>query len=279
MFIDSERASWNMDPALLREDARRRGRGRDGCRRRSSWSHLYGQSADLDPILAACDALRRPADRGCRRGAGRDVQGARRRARSARVGVFSFNGNKIITTSGGGMLVSDDEALDRARAQAGHAGARSGAALPALRDRLQLPPQQRARGHRARPAAGARGPRRGAAANFDFYVRALGDVPGIAFMPEAPWGRHTRWLTTLTIDPAEFGADREAVRLALRAENIEARPVWKPMHLQPVFADCAHVGGGGRGGLFEQGLSLPSGSDLTDDDLARIVGVIRRCVR
>jgi pyridoxal phosphate-dependent aminotransferase EpsN len=93
-------------------------------------------------------------------------------------------------------------------------------------------------------------------------------------MPEAPWGRHTRWLTTLTIDPHEFGADRETVRLALAEENIEARPLWKPMHCQPVFANCRAVGGSVAESLFENGLCLPSGSNLTATDLARVVEVV-----
>lgn len=90
-------------------------------------------------------------------------------------------------------------------------------------------------------------------------------------------GRHTRWLTTLTIHPEEFGADREAVRLALEAENIEARPVWKPMHLQPVFRDCECAGGAVAGELYERGLCLPSGSNLTEAELERVAGVVRAC--
>jgi pyridoxal phosphate-dependent aminotransferase EpsN len=112
-------------------------------------------------------------------------------------------------------------------------------------------------------------------ANYDFYARALADMPGLTFMPEAPWGRHTRWLTTLTIDPARFGADREAVRVALERENIEARPVWKPMHLQPVFATFERRGGAVAEELFRDGLCLPSGSNLTPDERARVVEVIR----
>lgn len=112
---------------------------------------------------------------------------------------------------------------------------------------------------------------------FDFYHRALSDLPGLDFMPEAAWGRHTRWLTCIRIDPARFGADREAVRLALEARDIESRPVWKPMHLQPVFAGFDRIGGGVAEDLFRHGLCLPSGSSLTDDDLARVVDVIRAC--
>ena len=108
------------------------------------------------------------------------------------------------------------------------------------------------------------------------YRQALGDLPGIAFMPEAAWGRATRWLTCITVDPPGFGADREAIRLALEAEDIESRPLWKPMHLQPVFASCPVSGGAVAAGLFERGLCLPSGTSLTDADLARVADVVRR---
>ena len=110
---------------------------------------------------------------------------------------------------------------------------------------------------------------------FAFYHDALADLPGIAFMPEAPWGRGTRWLTVITVDPAQFGATREDIRLALEAENIEARPVWKPMHMQPVFHECEVVGGGVAEELFEHGLCLPSGSNLSETDLTRVVGAVR----
>src|SRR5690606_10509820 len=92
-------------------------------------------------------------------------------------------------------------------------------------------------------------------------------------MHEAPWGRHTRWLTCITIDPDEFGADREAVRLALEAANIESRPLWKPLHQQPVFAGCEVVGGAVAEDLFARGLCLPSGSDLAPADIERVIGV------
>jgi len=110
--------------------------------------------------------------------------------------------------------------------------------------------------------------------NYDFYVERIGRLPGIRFMPEASWGRHTRWLTCMTVDPSAFGTDREAIRLALEAQNIEARPVWKPLHMQPVFAECETIGGAVSEGLFEQGLCLPSGSSLTEGDLDRICSLI-----
>jgi len=112
--------------------------------------------------------------------------------------------------------------------------------------------------------------------NFAFYVAALGDLPGIEFMPEAPWGIHTRWLTTLTIDADAFGADPEGLRQTLDAAGIEARPVWKPMHLQPLYARCPVVGGAVAADLFARGLCLPSGSNLSEADLQRVAAAIRR---
>lgn len=112
--------------------------------------------------------------------------------------------------------------------------------------------------------------------NFEFYQRELGNLPGITFAQEMPWGRHTRWLTTLTIDADEFGVTREEVRLALEAENIEARPVWKPMHLQPVFAKYPVVGGEVANTLFTDGLCLPSGSQLSEEELGRVTNTIKQ---
>jgi dTDP-4-amino-4,6-dideoxygalactose transaminase len=274
VFVDSERTSWNMDPALLEALlAERAAAGR--VPRAIVLVHLYGQTADLEPLLASCAryGVRVVEDAA-------EALGATYRGRSAGTfgesAAFSFNGNKIITTSGGGMLVSDDAALvaharklaTQARDPAPHyehseigynyrmsnlVAAVGRAQLEVLDDRVVA---------RRR--------------NFDFYCRALGGLPGIAFMPEAPWGRHTRWLTTLTIDPARFGATRDDVRLALEAENIEARPVWKPMHLQPVFVRFESRGGEVAESLFRDGLCLPSGSALTEGDLQRVVDVVRR---
>jgi dTDP-4-amino-4,6-dideoxygalactose transaminase len=114
---------------------------------------------------------------------------------------------------------------------------------------------------------------------FDRYVEGLGALPGVEFMPEASCGRATRWLTCLTIDPARFGADREAVRLALEAENIEARPAWKPMHLQPVFAGARMFGGTVSERIFRDGLCLPSGSNLADADQNRVMSTVRATCR
>jgi len=111
---------------------------------------------------------------------------------------------------------------------------------------------------------------------FERYRQSLADLPGLSFAPEAPWGRHTRWLTCILIEPRDFGCDRETVRRALEAQNIEARPLWKPMHLQPLYAGCEAVGGAVSAHLFEQGLCLPSGSNLSHADQDRVIEIIRR---
>jgi len=276
VFIDSEESSWNMDPDLLATMLARRARlGR--LPKAVVVVHLYGQSANLEPILAACERYDVPVIEDAAEALGSSYHG-RTPGIFGKAGIFSFNGNKIITTSSGGMLVSNDgELIARARklatqardpaphyqhSEIGYNYRMSNVLAGIGRGQLQVLEE--------RVAARRR--------NFAFYQEMLGMVPGISFMPEAPWGRHTRWLTALNIDPVDFGATSEEVRLALEAENIEARPVWKPMHLQPVFADCEVAGGAVARKLFEHGLCLPSGSNLTERDLLRVVAVIRRLV-
>jgi len=273
VLIDSERSSWNMDPALLNEALEVRAK-RGRLPKAVILVHLYGQSANIDPILAACSryevALVEDAA---------EALGATYKDRApgtlGMVGAFSFNGNKIVTTSAGGMLVSNDgDLISRARKLATQArdpaphyehseigyNYRMSNVLAGI-GRAQLEVLE------SRVAARRQ--------TFRHYVEGLEDLPGLGFMPEAPWGRHTRWLTCITIDPTQFGADREAVRLALERENIESRPVWKPMHLQPIFAKCEAVGGSVAEDLFKRGLCLPSGSSMSRSDLDRVVGVIR----
>jgi len=276
-FIDSERTSWNMDPALLRETlAKRAAAGK--LPKAVVVVDLYGQAADLDAIKAACDEYGVPLVEDAAAAVGTTYKG-RSAGTVGKFGAFSFNGNKIITTSGGGMLVSDDgAAIAHARKLATQA---RDPAVHYLHTEIgynyRLSNVLAAIGRGQLPVVADRVARR--RANYDAYVRALGDVPGITFQPEAPWGRHSRWLVNILIEPMAFGADRETVRRALAAAEIDARPLWKPMHTQPVFAGCEYVGGAVADELFDKGLSLPSGSTLTDDDLARITGVIHRCVR
>jgi dTDP-4-amino-4,6-dideoxygalactose transaminase len=269
VFVDSERTSWNMDPDLLASFLRRRAAaGR--VPRALVLVHLYGQSADILPILELCERYGVALVEDAAEAVGSIYQD-QAPGTFGMVGAYSFNGNKIITTSGGGMLVSRDRrVIDQARKLATQAresaphyehteigyNYRMSNLLAAVgRGQLRVLDDRIAR-------------RR---SNFDYYSRALGGLPGIEMMPEAPWGRHTRWLTCLTIDPAAFGASREAVRLELEDRNIEARPVWKPMHMQPVFTSYECVGGEVSSSLFERGLCLPSGTALTAADLDRVV--------
>ncbi|MGD8698404.1 MAG: aminotransferase class I/II-fold pyridoxal phosphate-dependent enzyme [Gemmatimonadales bacterium] len=272
VFVDSERGSWNMDPALLAEAVA--GRERSGKLPRAVVvAHLYGQSADLTPILDVCERFDIPLLEDAAEALGatyRDgIPGT-----FGRAGIYSFNGNKIVTTSGGGMLVSSDgDLIAQARklaTQARDPGPHYEHSEIGYNYRLSNVLAAIGRGQ-LRVLEDRVAARRG---NFDFYQATLADLPGIEFMPEAPWGRHSRWLTCLTIDPEKFGRDREALRRDLEAANIEARPVWKPMHLQPVFEGCESVGGKVAEYLFERGLCLPSGSNLSTRDLERVVDVI-----
>lgn len=273
VLVDSERESWNMDPVLLAEALERRARaGR--LPKAVVLVHLYGQCADIDPIVAACERHHVPLIEDAAEALGASYKG-RAPGTFGRAGFYSFNGNKIITTSGGGMLVTDDDVLS-ARALKLSTQARDSAphyehSEIGYNYRMSNVLAAIGRGQLAVLESRVEARRR----NFDRYVAALADLPGVAFMPEAPWGRHSRWLTTLIIDPAEFGADRERVRLAMEAENIEARPVWKPMHLQPVFAGCERVGGRVAEELFARGLCLPSGSSLSEHDAERVIDVFR----
>lgn len=277
VLFDSDEASWNMDPALLVDELDEAGR-RGTLPRAVVVVHLYGQSTDLDPIVDACRRWNVALIEDAAESLGATYKG-RSPGTMGLAGVFSFNGNKIITTSGGGMLVSDDGELasharklaTQAREPAPHYQHEEIGYNYRLSNVLAAIGRGQLRVLEDRVAARRR--------VFERYVEDLGDLPGVAFMPEAPWGRSTRWLSCLTIDPAAFGADRESVRLALAAERIEARPTWKPMHLQPVFADCERVGGQVSERIFERGLCLPSGSNLSDVDLDRVVDVVRRVHR
>ena len=275
VLIDSDDISWNMDPMLLEKEL-------EDCARRGKLPKavivvdLYGQCADYDSINAICDRFKVPIVEDAAEAHGSTYKG-RPAGSFGKVGVFSFNGNKIITTSGGGMLVSEDGALiDRARHLATQArdpaphyqhseigfNYRMSNLLAAVgRGQLRALDQRVARRREI----------------FEFYRSALGNIPGIYFIPDAPYGKSNRWLTCITVDPDEFGASREDIRLALEAENIESRPVWKPMHLQPVFSRCRVRRGDVSAEIFVKGLCLPSGTDLKEGDLIRIVEIVRGC--
>jgi len=272
VFIDSDHTSWNINPDLLREALDRRAR-MGKLPKAVVLVHLYGQSADIEPIVEACSAYCIPLIEDAAESLGATYKG-RSPGTFGRIGIYSFNGNKIITTSGGGMLVADDPDLvakarflaTQARDSAPHYQHSEIGYNYRLSNVLAGIGRGQLRVLGDRVAARRR--------NFEVYQQALGNLPGIEFMPEASFGRATRWLTCLTINPAAFGANREQVRLALAKQQIEARPVWKPLHLQPVFAGCECIGGAIAEDLFERGLCLPSGSNLTTEDLERVIHAI-----
>lgn len=277
IFIDSDRTTWNMDPALLAYElnvSARKGK----LPKAVIVVDLYGQCADYNRIREVCAKYEIPIIEDAAEALGATYNGAYA-GKFGEMGVFSFNGNKIITTSGGGMLVSDkEEYIKRAKflstqardpathyehSHIGYNYRLSNLLAAVGRGQLERLEEKVARKRTIN----------------EYYRKALEEVPGIEFMPEAPYGRSNCWLTVILINPEEFGADREAVRLALEAENIESRPIWKPMHLQPVFKDCRVRGGEVSKDLFQRGLCLPSGTQMTDQDLGRVIRVIRDCHR
>jgi dTDP-4-amino-4,6-dideoxygalactose transaminase len=328
VFIDSDRATWNMDPELLAMELEK-------CSKQEKLpkavipTDLYGQCADYGRIFDICNRYNVPVIVDAAEAMGAYYQRTDRDQTTedrdritevrvkktqdinpsveqlttthhagygAKAAIYSFNGNKIITTSGGGMLASDDkELIDHARKLSQQArenfihyeheeigyNYRMSNILAAIGlGQLKVLDDRIAKKRRI----------------FEYYKQVLEKIPGIEFMPEAPYGISNRWLTVILITPEELGADHEAVRLALEAENIESRPIWKPMHSQPVFqvARCKAqgarfkgnskdkikarvVGGSVAEDLFNRGLCLPSGTAMTEADLDRVIEVIASC--
>jgi pyridoxal phosphate-dependent aminotransferase EpsN len=191
------------------------------------------------------------------------------------VAAFSFNGNKIITTSGGGMLVSHDSGLIAHAKKLSTQARDSGVAHyehSEIGFNYRMSSLLAALGRAQLAELAARVAQRRAIR--ERYQELLSDVPGVRFMPQASYGQSNAWLTCITIEPGEFGADREAVRMALEQARIESRPLWRPMHMQPLYAGCRVFGGKTAAGLFERGLCLPSGSELSPDQQERIVAAI-----
>jgi dTDP-4-amino-4,6-dideoxygalactose transaminase len=272
-FVDADDATWTIDAALLdRAISERRAAG---ARVRAVIAvDLYGQCCDYDALREVCARHDVALVQDATESLGATYRGAPAGGQGA-LAAFSFNGNKIITTSGGGMLVSDDrdwmvharKLSTQAREPVPHYehaeigfNYRMSNLLAALgRAQLESLPERVAARRRIR----------------DRYRGVLDGVPGVSFMPEAPYGTSNAWLTCIVVDPDAFGADREAIRLALEAQDIEARALWKPMHLQPIFASHRSFGGDVSARLFERGLCLPSGSALTEADQDRVVATLR----
>jgi dTDP-4-amino-4,6-dideoxygalactose transaminase len=273
VFIDAAADSWNIDVGLLAEKlAEDKKNNRLG--KAILPTDLYGQSCDLDALSALADDYGVALVVDSAEAVGATYKN-RHAGRGAHAACYSFNGNKIITTSGGGMLASDDKALmDEARKLAQQA--REPAAHyehVTYGYNYRLSNISAAIGVGQMEVLAERVTRRRAI--YDYYRNQLSALPGLSFVPEMAYGQSNRWLSVMLVDAKEFGADRETLRLALEKENIESRPVWKPMHLQPVFKGAEMVGGGVSEALFRDGLCLPSGSAMTEADLARVVKTIR----
>ncbi len=273
VFVDSSPATWTMDPSLVGDELARR--AREGRLPAAVVAvDLYGQCADYDTLSALCTEHGVPLIEDAA-----EALGATYRHRAAgsfgQAAAFSFNGNKIITTSGGGMLVAESEELiERARHLANQArepfvhyqhsmigyNYRLSNLLAAL-GRAQLKGLDHRVGRRRQINR--------------LYRSGLDDLTGISFMPVSSSGEPNWWLTCIIIDPEQFGADREQVRVELESADIESRPVWKPLHLQPVFKEMPAVGGRVCAAIFDRGLCLPSGSGLSDRDVGRVVETVR----
>jgi dTDP-4-amino-4,6-dideoxygalactose transaminase len=301
-FIDCDQKSWNMDPELL-EKTLAEYRRNQRLPQIVVPTDLYGQCCDYDRIFRVCRQYGVPVVVDAAEAMGAFYETSKQEALSeknwvhagcgSKAAVFSFNGNKIMTTSGGGMLASEDKTLiDKARfwsqqaresfahyehVEIGYNYRMSNIVAAIGRGQIQVLDERVKRRREI----------------FNYYLEALEDVPGIGFMPEPEWSRSNRWLTVILITPENFGSDREDVRLALEAENIESRPLWKPMHLQPVFDMSDErktasrkkrfaakiVGGDVSEDLFKRGLCLPSGTAMTKTDLDRVIKVVLKCRR
>ena len=271
-FVDSEPESWNLDPNLVREaleTARAEGR-RVGA---VIPVDLLGQCVDYEPLEKVCNEYGVPIFEDAAEALGATYRG-REAGSFGRAAALSFNGNKIITTSGGGALVSDDEDLI-ARCRHLSTQAREPVLHYEHRDVGYNYRMSNLLAALGRAQLATLDERVTARRNlFDTYVNDLGDLDGIEFMPEADFGRSNRWLTALTVDPGRFGSTNLDLIATLAEDNIEARPVWKPMHLQPVFATARMFGGAVCERLFANGLCLPSGTQMSPDDISRVVSIV-----
>lgn len=282
VFIDSERETWNMDPAALEEAII--DRMKTGKKPKAIIPvHLYGMPAKMEAIRAIAEKYEIPVVEDAAEALGSQIRG-KKCGTFGKLGILSFNGNKIITTSGGGALLSEDEALiakarflaTQARDPAPHyqhshigynyrmsnivAGIGRGQMM-VLNDRIQ------ARRH-----------------NYERYRHYFEEVNKAGYhvelLPEPEGYFSNRWLTTIVVRPElNEGITREDIRLAFERDNIESRPLWKPMHLQPIFSECPFYGNGVSADLFEHGLCLPSGSNLTEEQFTRIFNVLTTLFR
>ena len=275
VFVDSEKETWNMDPVLLEEAIKDRLEKTGKLPKAIIPVHLYGMPVKMDEVMEVANRYGIPVLEDSAEALGSEYKG-QKCGTFGEYGVLSFNGNKMITTSGGGALICPNE--EKAKR----------ALFYATQAREQAPHYQHEKiGYNYRMSNICAGIGRGQMfvldehvarrrAIHDLYVKLLAGLKGVKVMcqPEGEGFNSNYWLTCITVEPEEAGFTREDVRLALDEENIESRPLWKPMHLQPVFKDAPYYGNGTSERLFEIGLCLPSGPTLTDEDVERVVKVI-----
>lgn len=266
VFIDSDEKTWNMCPIALKEAFEKYPNVKAVI-----VVHLYGLAADLDKIKALCDEYKVVLIEDAAESLGTIYKG-KHTGTFGDYGIFSFNGNKIITTSGGGMLVSNNEekiaktrfwatqSRDQARhyqhSEIGFNYRMSNIVAGIGRGQLKILDR---RVEKKRYI-------------FEYYKKALGNLKGVTFMPENEWNKPNFWLSCLTLEGSIKPID---VMLALEKENIEARPIWKPMHLQPIFSKYDYIGTNVSEQLYEKGVCLPSDTKMSDIDLERIVSIIK----
>jgi dTDP-4-amino-4,6-dideoxygalactose transaminase len=271
VFIDSEPETWNMDPSLLEEAIQDRKAKNGRYPKAIILVHLYGMPAKLKELIAIAEKYSIPIIEDAAEALGSTFHG-QKLGTFGDLGVYSFNGNKIITTSGGGALVSQNEMwIKKARflatqardaaphyqhTEIGYNYRLSNVCAAIGRGQLQVLDERVQQRRNV----------------FEYYKKELSAIPSIRLVEEPKGSFSNRWLTTVLFDSFE---QREKVRLLLEAENIESRPLWKPMHLQPVFKSYPSIENGVSEKLFETGLCLPSGSNLTLNDLERVAEVIK----
>ncbi len=270
VFIDSNYETWNMDPNALEEAFKKYPNVKAVL-----VVHLYGLSADMDKIMEICNRFNVPVIEDAAESLGTYYKG-KYTGTFGEFGIFSFNGNKIITTSGGGMLVSNnkekitktrfwstqsrDEARHFQHSELGFNYRMSNVLAGIGRGQLKVLDQRVAKKKYI----------------FDFYKRELGGLDGVEFMPVNDWNEPNFWLSVITLSGKVKPLD---IMIKLDEENIESRPVWKPMHLQPFFSEYDYIGANVSESLFENGLCLPSDTKMTDEDLDRICGIIKELYR
>jgi len=276
VFVDSEPETWNMDPALLRKAIEDR-MAKTGKKPKAIIPvHLYGMPAKIHEITSIANEYQIPVLEDAAEALGAEYKG-QKCGTFGEFACLSFNGNKMITTSGGGALVCRTaEEAKRTK-------------FFATQARDNAPHYQHSKiGYNYRMSNICAGIGRGQmyvledhikarCSNHAFYKEQLKDFPGISFLvnPNSDF-QSNHWLTCIIIEPSVAGFTREDLRLKMEGANIETRPLWKPMHLQPVFKECPYYGDNVSEGLFDKGLCLPSGPLLTQEDLERVIDVVRQ---